>query len=173
MSMKVKRAPLKCFIAAFNNPRIDPVLERQGFAKGMVCFSIPDYGVLFRCRTSGSILDLEFGAMLSLLEFVKTKLSEEKIKQVQVLSSNPQLVFSFAGKSDVASADKVRKRLLGDYAKDFKIAIGYVKPPENRALTSPAEYPSVPVGKDVHLNMDTAELSKTEFKPLQKGVKIG
>lgn len=173
MNMKVKRSPVRCYIAAFNNPRIDPVLEREGFSKGMICFAIPDFGVLFRCRTSGAILDLEFGALLSLLEFVKTKLKDEKIKEVQVLSSNPQMVFSFAGKADASEASRLRRRLLGEYSRELKVALSYVKPVENRALVSPAEYPSVPVGKDVHLSVDSDELTKTEFKPFQKGVKIG
>ena len=168
---KAKR-PLRCYIAAFTNASLDPFLESRGFSKGMVCFSIPDYGILFRCRTRGNSIDLEFGAMFSLLEFIKTKLTNEKIKSIQVFSSNPELVFAFTEKSPHMKKGSARRSLLDQYAKLMKIAVGYTKPVDNRALVSPAEYPSLPKDKNLDLEFDRTELGKTELKPFQKGVKI-
>ncbi|MEW6413467.1 MAG: hypothetical protein AB1483_13510 [Candidatus Zixiibacteriota bacterium] len=170
--MTEKKPQLKCYLAAFNSPRLDPFLESNGFSKGMICFSIPAYGILFRCRTEGELLDLEFGALFSLLEFVKTKLSDEKIGSVQILSSNPQLVFAFTENSTLMKPGSVRRKIVEEYAKKFKIAIGYVAPADNRALVSPAEYPSLPVDQNVKLSFDAEELRKIEFKPFQKGVKV-
>lgn len=172
MSMKAEKQSLKCYISAFANSKLDTFLESNGFSKGMVCFAIPAYGILFRCRTQGSLINLEFSAMFSLLEFIKTKLEGEKIKSVQVYSSNPELVFAFSENSPHMKKGGSRRMLLNEYAKLMRIAVGYIKPVDNRALISPAEYPSLPKDKTVSLSIDAADLKKTEFKPFQKGVKI-
>ncbi len=170
--MSEKKPQLKCYIAAFNSPKLDPFLESNGFSRGVICFSIPSLGILFRCRTEGGLLDLEFGALFSLLEFVKSKLAEEKIASVQIFSSNPQLVFSFTENSTYMKTGSVRRKLLEEYARKFRVAVGYIAPVDNRALISPAEYPSLPVDKNVKLNFDPEDLKKIEFKPYQKGVKV-
>ncbi|UCE25841.1 MAG: hypothetical protein JSU74_07305 [Candidatus Zixiibacteriota bacterium] len=163
---------MKCYIAAFANRRLDPFLESNGFSRGMVCFAIPAFGIMFRCRTEGNMIDLEFSALFSLLEFVKSKLKAEKVGAVQIYSSNPQLVFSFAENSPQMKKGTARRTLLNQYAKAFQIAVGYVKPSENRALVSPAEYPSLPSDRTIDLDYDTVDLKKIEFKPYQKGIKI-
>ncbi|UCG60595.1 MAG: hypothetical protein JSV52_09685 [Candidatus Zixiibacteriota bacterium] len=170
--MKNKKPAVCCYIAAFTNARLDSFLEDNGFSKGMICFAIPTYGIMFRCRTEGRLIDLEFSALFSLLEFVKSKLEGEKIKSLQIFSSNPELVFAFTEKSPHMRKGSSRRTLLDQYAKSMQIAIGYSKPAENRALTSPAEYPSVPNDRVVKLNIDKSELTKVEFKPFQKGIKI-
>jgi len=170
--MKTEKAPLKCYIAAFTNAKMDPYLESNGFSKGMICFAIPALGILFRCRTEGRIIDLEFSALFSLLEFIKSKLENEKVKSVQVLSSNPELVFAFSDKSPHMRKGTARRALLDQYARIMRIAVSYSRPVENRALLSPAEYPSLPVDRNVNLDIDKNELTKVEFKPIQKGIKI-
>lgn len=170
--MKTEKTSLKCYIAAFANAKMDPYLEVNGFSRGMICFAIPDYGILFRCRTEGRMIDLEFSALFSLLEFVKSKLEGEKVKDVQVLSSSPELVFSFSEKSPHMRKGTARRTLLDQYARAMRISVAYAKPSDNRALLSPAEYPSLPADKEVKLDIDKKELARTEFKPIQKGVKI-
>lgn len=170
--MKSNKTPVKCYIAAFNNPKIDPFLQSQGFTRGMICFAIPAFGILFRCRTEGGMADLEFSAFFSLLEFVSTKLKDEKISSVQVCSSSPNLVFSFTKDSAQMAPGSARRQLLAKYSKAMTISVAYVKPTENKALLSPAEYASVPTGQTVKLNIDPAELGKVEFRPFQKGVKL-
>ena len=170
--MKKEKKPLKCYISAFTNSKLDTFLESNGFSKGIVCFAIPAYGILFRCRTQGSLINLEFSALFSLLEFIKTKLEGEKIRSVQVYSSNPELVFAFSENSPHMKKGGARRTLLNEYARLMHIAVGYIKPVDNRALVSPAEYPSLPEHKSVNLSMDPADLKKTDFRPFQKGVKI-
>ncbi|UCD62778.1 MAG: hypothetical protein JSW34_08405 [Candidatus Zixiibacteriota bacterium] len=138
----------------------------------MICFAIPDYGILFRCRTEGSLLDLEFSAFFSLLEFVKSKLKEENIRNVEIYSSNPTFVFSFSKNSASMPVGSARRQLLSQYLKAMKIAVSYVKPVANKALLSPAHYPSLPADQTVKLNLDPADLNRVEFKPFQTGVKV-
>ena len=115
----------------------------------MICFAIPAYGILFRCRTEGALIELEFSAFFSLLEFVSTKLKDEKVGSVQVCSSNPHLVFSFSKVSTRMAPGSAHRQLLAKYSKAMTISVAYVKPPENKALLSPAEYASVPANQTV------------------------
>lgn len=169
---KTDNHALKCYIAAFQNPTIDSYLENNGFARGLMSFAVPTYGILFRCRTEGRVIDLEFAALFALLKFLKTKLEAEKIKNVQILSSNPELVFSFTGNTPHLKSGTPRRVVLDEFTKDFQIAIGYIKPSENKALVSPADYPSMPANRKISLRVDTADHKKAEFKPFQKGIKL-
>ena len=103
---------------------------------------------------------------------VSTKLKQEKIASVQVCSSNPNLVFSFTKDSTRLAPGSTHRQLLAKYSKVMTISVAYVKPAENKALLSPAEYASVPADQTVKLDIDPAELSKIEFRPFQKGVKL-
>ena len=61
---------------------------------------------------------------------------------------------------------------MDEFSKLLNISIAYVKPLENKALISPADYPTLPEGKKIELPFDQNELMKTEFKPFQKGIKL-
>ncbi|MBU8934195.1 MAG: hypothetical protein KOO62_09340 [candidate division Zixibacteria bacterium] len=170
--MDKKPTFIKCYTAAFNNSLNDPYLTDIGFAGGMISFAVPDYGVLFRCRAHGSVLDLEFGAFFALLRFLKTRLSDQKIKAVQVMSSNPEFVFSFSGKRQSLTQDKERARLLLEYSRQFALAVGYVKQVENRSLLSPANYASLPTNTEISLKPDPSDSRKSGFKPIRKGIRL-
>ncbi len=162
----------KCFIASFIHSEQDTYLQKQGISKGLISFSIPDLGVLFRCIGEGDSLSMEFSTFFSLLEFLQTKLKDEKIKTVHVFSSNPHFVFSFSSYSDLLKTGTTYRQMLDSFLKKMSIQVGYVKPQNNQALYSTADYPSIPSNKTVSLSVSRDEISKIEFKPLQKGIKL-
>lgn len=164
--------PLACYIAAVKNKKIDAQLDSLGFSKGLISFSIPDLGIQFRCRTDGDLTAMELSAFFSLLEFISTKLAEEKIKSIKVMSSLPEFVFAFTPHSDTFKEGSSYRQLLDRYAKKISMAISYVPPQQNKALISPADYPSLPDGKQVSINIPQTELTKSEYKPFQKGIKL-
>ncbi len=163
---------VKCYIYGLVNREIDPFLESNGFTHGILSFSMPDYGILFRCRTDGRSIDLEFAAFFALLEFIRSKLGSEKITSVQVFSSSPEFVFSFTGESPHMKPGTARRRLLDEHAAKLKIAVGYIKPIENQALISSADYPSIPEGRRIEITNEPAEFKRAEFKPFQRGLKL-
>ena len=71
--MKETSSVLTGYIAAYRIPSLDPYLEKLGFSKGMILFSIPELGIVFRCRVDGRLIDLEFGAFFALLKIIQTK----------------------------------------------------------------------------------------------------
>ena len=163
---------LNCYTASFLGNTMDPLLAEKGFARGLIVFAIPDFGILFRCRALGSAIDLEFAAYFALLRFVKTRLADQQIKAVQVLSSNPEFVFSFAGKSRHLLDNEERSKLLKDYSRDFKLAVGYIRPSDNRALISPGDFPSMPDGVRIELAPDKFETRKPAIRPFSKGIDL-
>ncbi|MBU2534532.1 MAG: hypothetical protein KKB37_17470, partial [Alphaproteobacteria bacterium] len=156
---------LKCYTASFLGNTMDPLLAEKGFARGLIIFAVPDYGILFRCRALGSAVDLEFAAYFALLRFIKTRLSDQQVKAVQVYSSNPEFVFSFTGKSRHLNNNEERRRLLREYGREFKLAVGYIRPVDNKALISPGDFPSMPVGARIELSPDQSETRTPSIKP--------
>jgi hypothetical protein len=165
-------SPVKCYTAAFHNREIDPYLEDKGFTHGMIIFSVPAFGILFRCRAQGTLIDLEFGALFALLKFVETRLAEAKVRAVCILSSNPEFVFSFTGNSRHLEPGGERARLLAEFSRQFKLSIAFVEPTENKALISPADYPSLPEPDAVGFKPDFEDQKKISFWPFQKGLEI-
>ena len=161
-----------CYISSFEHRSMDPILAAQGISKGIISFAVPDFGVLFRCQSEGNIVDMEFSAFFSLLEFIRSKLKNEKIQSVQLFSSNPHFVFSFSSYSDRLKEGTAYRQLLNEFTKVMTVSVGYIKPLSNKALISPADYPSIPQDKNVRIAFSQEELHKTEFKPIQKGVKL-
>lgn len=170
--MKTPKHATKCFIGAFHNREIDPYLQAIGFTRGMISFAIPSLGILFKCRAGGSLIDMEFAALFSLLEFIKTRLPEENVRDVLVLSSNPEFVFSFTGQSRHLQEGTQNRKLLDEFTSRIKMAVGYIKNIENNALASPADYPSVPNPQKVIIQPSRDESDKTEFKPFMRGIRL-
>jgi len=170
--MMNKEIPIKCYIAAFQNPKIDNFLENNGFSKGVLSFAIPDYGIQFRCRADGELIELEFAAFFTLLKFLVGKLEDQKIKKVIVNSSNPEFIFSFTGKTKHLQPRSTYRQMLEEFARKININVGYIKPVDNKALISPADYPALPEGKKINISFDTNDLEKIDFKSFQKGIKL-
>ncbi|MEA2030238.1 MAG: hypothetical protein U9N55_01405 [candidate division Zixibacteria bacterium] len=170
--MERKQTFIKCYTAAFNGDLADPYLTDIGFANGMISFAVPDYGVLFRSRAHGTMIDLEFGAFFALLAFLKSRLSDQDIKAVQIMSSNPEFVFSFTGKKENIQQNKERARLLTEYSREYTIAISYVKPIDNRSFLSPTDYASLPTHIDIILKPDPLDAYKSGFKSIRKGIRL-
>ena len=163
---------VKCFIVGLKPKSIDPVLEAHGVVGGLVVFSIPELGILFRCRAEGEQIDLEFGALFALLKFIKTKLSDRKIKQLHIFSSNPEFVFSFTGNSCHLQPESGRIKLLAEFNREFHMAVSFIDAINNLALVSPADYPSMPESKSFNLSPDKPESTKPRFEPLHRGIKL-
>ena len=165
------KSAIKCFVVGLNHAGIDPALESQGVANGIMMFSIPEFGIIFRCRAAGQPVDLEFGALFALSKFIQCKLADQKIKKLHIFSSNPEFVFSFAGNSHHLKADTERMRLLTEFNREFQMAVSFIDAIKNQALVSPADYPSMPAGRTVDLKKD-GDRSKPRFRPVQKGIKL-
>ncbi len=172
IGMTGNQRPVVCHIASIINSSLDRQLEKFGFCHGLIVFAIPEYGILFRCRAEGDPIRLEFGAFFSCLRFIKTTLADAKIKNVDICSSNPEFVASFAAGSKYLSEGSERESMLREYAREMQISIQFLSRLHNRCLASPADYPSTPVGQQPILTPGRAKQQVVEIKPFQKGIKL-
>ena len=163
---------VKCYIAAPEIRRMDPFFEAQGFSRKLLIFAIPSLGIVFRCRADGDPIELEFGAFFSLLRFIEDRLPQADIRQVEVYSSNPEFVFSFASRGGHLSEGSSRKKLLKEHSSRMGISVKYIAPQKNIALTSSADYPCLPLNRRILLKPGPTDRDKIEIKPIQKGLWI-
>ena len=170
--MKKPARQTRCYIAAQQVGRADPYLEEQGFCSKLLAFAIPSLGVLFRCRTYGEPIELEFGAFFSLLRFIDTRLRDADIKDIVVYSSNPEFVFSFSGNGGHVLPGSARDKLIREHSRRMNIAVRYIIPQKNWTMISPADFPSMPLNRQSSLKPTHDEQSKTEIKPIQKGLRL-
>jgi hypothetical protein len=170
--MKIAERPTECYIASFKKPLDEAYLQVNGFSRGMVMFSIPSHGILFKCRAEGSLLDLEFGAFFALLRFIKTSLPKAGIKSIMVRSSQPEFVFSVIHGGRQISDDTERSKLLEKYRQQFDLKVAYVPPLKNKTHVNPADHPSTPEGQTPPVRPRRQDSLKTRFRPIQKGVNL-
>lgn len=164
--------PVICFVGAGELPVRDPYLAKQGLSSGMMFFSIPAFGVQFKCRVSGSLIELEFAAFLSLLKTIKDSLADQKIKSIHVFSANPEFVFAFTGKSRHLVKGSERERLIKEYGKGLQMAVSLIPLRQNKALASPADYPSLPDGVETRMKPNLSDQLRGTIKPFQTGIKL-
>jgi hypothetical protein len=164
--------PVDCYIHSFANSQLEPYLERNGFGRGMLIFAIPEFGVLFKCRAEGDPLDLEFGAFLSLMRFIKKSLGREKIRALHLHSSSPEFVFSFTDKQLLLAAHPERMKALAEYASGISISVSYIRKLDNKAVVPAADYPSAPLNQTPVIRPSEDDPGKTQFKPFQKGIRL-
>lgn len=170
--MKMPTGPTRCYIASACNRMSDESLLRAGFSRGLLLFAIPGLGIMFRCRANGSTLSLEYGALLALLEFIKTELSREKIEKLLILSSNPNLVFQLDGKEKAAEQPSAFRSLFAELSSKYEIGVAYVESVRNHAYCPAADFPSLPKGTIPSLWPGREKWKKLSFKPLQKGIRL-
>ncbi|MDF1545499.1 MAG: hypothetical protein P1R58_10390 [bacterium] len=170
--MNKPKDPIACYIAAYRIPNLDPYLRQNGFHAGMILFAIPDYGIQFRCRAEGEMIDLEFGAFFALVKFIEKNLGAEKISAIRVHSSNPEFIFAFTGNSKHMPPDSERFKLVRQQNRKISTTIGYLPPEKNKAFISVADYPSIPSHHKIQLAHESRINRKASFKPWQKGIQL-
>ena len=170
--MKIPDSHTKCFVAAISDSLADPALRRFGFASGIIMFSIPDLGLLFRCRAEGSGLALEHAAFFTLLEFVDRELKAENIKSLEVRSSCSELVFSLASKSKDQGPSPYRSKLLKKTRQRYDLTVSWVDPSLNRGLLATGDLPALRKGLKSNLSQYRQDLRRCSMKPLQRGIRL-
>ena len=170
--MKITTGPVDCYIGAFKAPLQEAYLETHGFSRGMILFAIPSYGVLFRCRADGDLLDLEFGAFFALLRFIKTSLTKEQIKNLRVLSSNPEFVFTMMNRGPGLEDRPKREKMLKKYCNYFEIQTALIPAHKNQAGQRPGDFCCTPKHLIPPVKPSRRNQSRTRFQPIQKGLSL-
>ena len=138
----------------------------------MILFAIPSYGILFRCRADGNLLDLEFGAFFALLRFIKTSLAKERIKNLRVLSSNPEFVFTMMNRGPGLEDRPKREKMLKKYRSQFEIQTVLVPTHKNQVWLAPDDFCCTPSHLMPPVRPFGRSRSRVGFRPIQKGLSL-
>lgn len=163
---------IDAYIGSFRRPLEEAYLQELGFGKGMIMFAIPCYGVLFKCRAEGDLIDLEFGAFFALLRFIKTSLVIESLKTVRVHSSNPDFVFAVMNQGAIITGNPERARMLKEYRDQHDIQVALVPAIRNQTRVPPGDFPSTPRDQASPIQTKATDKLRIRFRPIQKGTAL-
>ena len=103
--------------------------------KRLVCFSIPEAGIVFKAPFSGGVLHTEYASLLTLLEFVEMNGKIFKGKEIEIFGDNINLISQVNNKSECTyEFSELLKKAL-DYRKKYDFKLGWV-PQENNPSTN-------------------------------------
>jgi len=134
---KISAQPrMKCFIWATTLER-----DKEKKQNGLICFAVPDLGVLFKAQHFGSYYELEYISLLSLLRFIELNQDAFKEHKLVILSSSPLLVYQIS-ENTVCQKELIQHRnLVLAYKKKFKFSLSWIPESENRAQKGMLDLP--------------------------------
>jgi hypothetical protein len=145
---------LKCFISAKTKEG-----DKQKRQNGLVSFAIPDLGVLFKSKCSGSFFELEYISLLSLLRFIEMNYKAFENQKISILCSSPILVYQLSENTLCQEEIRQHRNLAFAYKKKFDFSISWVPESENRAQNGMMDLP--PLKNSFEFNFEDIQ-KKTE-----------
>jgi hypothetical protein len=114
--------------------------------KGILCFAVPELGILFRCAAEGNRTSLEVVAFLSFLRFAEHNLDLFKRKTLDVYSDFPALVYLVNERSAPNEQSLQVLNQVREVARKVSFTLHWIDSDRNRAAQSIRNIPSVPDG---------------------------
>lgn len=168
---KQLRPPVKLFIAA--DP-LKTVLEPTDFHEkipAIISFSIPDYGVMFRCRVNAQFFRLTSLAAATALRFVEKSLKEAQAEEIILLTDSPGFYFAVTPQELDGVEHTSRPDILGEYRKSFKLTPSLIERSANSARFNCEALPKSPTDVIPPLALDeNIWKSAGKMMPLQDGI---
>ncbi len=120
---------MECYFGSFQ------IMASQSDAHDrLVCFSIPDAGIIFKAPFNGEALHTDYASLLTLLEFVELNGKLFEGKDLNIYGDNLDLVKQVNQQSPVEyEFTELLKKTL-DYKKRYKFSLGWVPRQENPSI---------------------------------------
>ncbi|UCB52327.1 MAG: hypothetical protein JSV10_10155 [Candidatus Zixiibacteriota bacterium] len=141
------RPAIKCFVSVKTLLK-----DKEKKQTGLVNFAIPDLGVLFKTRQSGSHYELEYKSLLALLRFIDLNQKAFRNQKLSVLCSSPLLVYQMNENSLCQKEVERDRNLALAYKRKLKFSVSWVPEGENRALSGMMDLP--PLKNSLDLKFD-------------------
>lgn len=109
--------------------------RRRDTDKRLVCFAIPEAGIVFKAPFKGGVLHTEYASLLTLLEFVEMNGKIFKGKEIEIFGDNIHLISQVNKKIPCTYEFTALLKKALDYRKKYKYKLGWV-PQENNPSTS-------------------------------------
>jgi hypothetical protein len=101
--------------------------------RGIISFSIPDYGVVFRAQYHGSTYQCEYAAALALIRFLRLNQKHFKSIKPKLLTDSAMVVYQVKGKVNTTPSLRRQRDLLAFYQRKLGFELEWIPTRMNRA----------------------------------------
>ena len=124
---------------------------------GTVSFAIPDLGVIFRSRWMGNLLECQYAALLSLLQFIENNTKILGKKELQILSDASVVVYQLTKDTFVLKNIEPYYRKVQTYKSKFPFRIHWLPEKENVACNGLNDTPPMQLSVEINYGMKGAQ----------------
>ncbi len=134
-------------------------------SKGLIGFAIPDLGIIFRSQWNGTLYEIQYAALLSLLKFIESNKKTLAGVQFEILSDSAVVVYQIANKRSISHSLMPFYNTVISYKSKISYRVSWVPYHENIAIVGLPDTP--PLKPDFNFNFGNGEMSK--LKELGQG----
>lgn len=139
--------------------------DKLSRSSGLAGFAIPDLGIVFRSRFTGSLFECQYTGLLALLRFIDTNIKNFKGVSFEILSDGAVVVYQITHRKYISGDLKPVYRKVMEYQKKIPFKVSWVPEEENIAISGLVETPSLSPAADLNLDIEI----KGRNKELGKG----
>jgi hypothetical protein len=132
--------------------------EATDWRKGLMGFAIPDFGIIFRSHLKGSLYEIQYAGLISLLKFIDNNRRHLEKFNFEVLTDSALIVYQINNKKHITRELESYCIAVWNYQAKIKFKISWVPREENAALI--CDLKSFPVNNDIKISFDTDNSSK-------------
>ena len=119
---------MKCFYQGRTRPS-----KTTDDSNGLVSFSIPDIGIIFRARFAGTQEECEYASLLALLEFVELNPHLFKNKRIEVFGNDNRIISQVNQKMKPPRKLEPYVDMAVEYKRKFPFTLRWIPDSENVA----------------------------------------
>lgn len=124
---------------------------------GTVSFAIPDIGVVFRSRWAGNLLECQYAALLSLLQFIDSNDKVFKNKDIQILSDASVVVYHLTKETFIFNSVKPYYRMVQAYKGKFDFTVRWIPERENAAFLGLTDTPPLKPSVEINYSISSSK----------------
>ena len=100
---------------------------------GIVSFAVPDFGIIFRSRWEGNLIECQYAALLSLLQFIETNEKLFKGKNIEIYSDASVVIYQLTKGTFIFKQIESYYRLVQVYKNKFTLNFRWIPEQDNPA----------------------------------------
>lgn len=119
---------MKCYFYGSNL-----VPDKLARNRGIISFSVPDYGVLFRAQYEGNRYECEYAAAIALIRFIQLNQDHFKGKSIKLMTDSPIVVYQVNNRIATTKTLQRFRDLIFYYRRKLEFELVWVPASMNRA----------------------------------------
>jgi hypothetical protein len=131
--------------------------DKSAKQSGTVSFAIPDLGVIFRSRWMGSLLECQYAALLSLLQFIESNAKTLGKQEIEILSDASVVVYQLTKDTFILKNIEPYYRMVQTYKMKFPFKVHWIPEKENAACNGLNDTPPMKLSVEINYGMKPAD----------------